>query len=129
MFRSERRVKTNLLTAYRCLDKGAVTATGFWRTLNLSSAGALLESPDSLNVGQALELELLLDDDQRVTVLAHVTGVKRAKAFYNAEVVFDELDDQAQRLIALQTGTKPRPPASKPKPKPKPKTQTKPKKK
>ena len=125
MAQSERRVKTNLLTAYRCLEKGTVTATGFWRTLNLSSTGALLESPDPLQEGQALELEFLLNDDQRVTVQAHVTGVKHVKAFYNADVAFDELDAQTQRLIDLQTGIKPRSPASKPKtqtkPKPKPK--------
>ncbi|MBI5301823.1 MAG: PilZ domain-containing protein [Chloroflexi bacterium] len=124
MPRPERRVKTNILTAYRCLDNGAVTNTGFGRTLQLGATGALLESPDPFPVGQALSLEFLLDNDQLVTVAGHVTRVARAKAFQHASVDFDELDAPARRLIDLQIGVKPRSPV-KPKPKPKPKTKKK----
>lgn len=122
MAQAERRIKTKILTAYRCLDKDTVTTMGFGSTLSLGNTGALLEAPDPMPVGQVLELEFLLDNDQLVNVRAHVASVKHVKSFYNAEVVFDDLDDQAQRLITLQTGGKPSPSAktktpTKPKPK------------
>lgn len=123
--------KTQLLTAYRCLDeKGNTTATGFGRALDLSLTGALIEVPDQFPVGQALSLEFLLDNDKLAVVEGAVTDVTSAKAFYRTTVTFAKLQATARRLIALQTGTKPKPKARpKVKPKPKPKAKPKPKRK
>ena len=119
--------KTQLLTAYRCLDEnGNTTSTGFGRALDLSLVGALLEVPDQFPVGQKLSLEFLLNNDKLAVVEGTVTDVAPAKAFYRTTVGFAKLRATARRLIALQIGVKPKPKAKpKPKVKPKPKRKTK----
>lgn len=111
------RAKTQLLTAYRCLDNGNVTTTGFGRTLNLSRIGALLETPDPFPVGQAVSLEFLLDNNKLVTVEGDVTRVDQAKPFYNLAIKFSKLTPTARRLIDLQSVKSPTRAAKKAKPK------------
>jgi hypothetical protein len=116
--RKSPRSKTQLLTAYRCLDDDQVTSTGFGRALNLSVIGALVESPDPFPVGQILSLEFLLDNDQLAILHGRVTRIAKNKALYQAAIEFVKPPARARRLIALQTG-KPLPaPAKKPVKKP-----------
>jgi len=128
MPRTERRHaprgKTSILTAYRCLENGNATSTGFGRTLNLSHFGALLESPDALALGQTVELEFLLDEDNLVTVTGRVSRITKAKAFCHAAVEFAGLDTKSRRLIDLQIGLEP---PAKPAGKAKPPSAAKPK--
>ncbi|MBI5650706.1 MAG: PilZ domain-containing protein [Chloroflexi bacterium] len=102
--RKSPRSKTQLLTAYRCLDQDQVTSTGFGRALNLSVIGALVESPDPFPVGQMLSLEFLLDNDQLAILHGRVTRIIKNKALYQAAVEFVKPPARARRLIALQTG-------------------------
>jgi hypothetical protein len=91
-----------LLTAFRCLEGGTESRTGFVRALNLSTRGALLESPDEFEHGQMLALEFLLDNNRIAHVEGRVTRVTARTQFYHIVVEFDKLTPQARRLIDLQ---------------------------
>jgi len=91
-----------LLTAFRCLDAGKESQTGFIRALNLSPAGALLESPDEFVPGQNLALEFLLDNNRIAQTDGLVTRVTKRDKFYHVAVEFGKLSPQARRLIQLQ---------------------------
>ncbi len=96
------RGKLKLLTAYRCLDAGAETFTGFARALNLSETGALLESPDEFAVGQTLALEFLLDNNRIVQVPGQVARVSKRDNFYQVAVDFAKLPAPTRHLLAKQ---------------------------
>ena len=66
-----------LLTAFRCLDAGKESYTGFVRALNLSPIGALLESPDKFAPGQNLALEFLLDNNRIAQTSGRVSSHSR----------------------------------------------------
>lgn len=100
--RTARRARTKLLTAYRSLADGVVTASGFARTLNLGESGALIESPDRFQKGQTLALEFLLDYDRIVKAEGRVTRVSKAKGLYHVSVDFHKVAAAARRLIARQ---------------------------
>ena len=91
-----------LLTAFRCLDAGKESHTGFVRALNLSPAGALLESPDKFALGQNLSLELLLDNNQIAQTNGRVTRVSKRDKFYHVAVEFAKVSPRARRLIGQQ---------------------------
>ncbi len=98
--RSSARRVTRRLVALRCLEAGKVTWTGFASTLTLTGKGTLLELPDRFAIGQRLELEFLLDENQVVQVEGTVSKVTKAKKMYHLAVGFDKLDAQAKRLLA-----------------------------
>ncbi len=100
--RTARRARTKLLTAYRSLAEGVVTASGFARTLNLAETGALIESPDRFQKGQTLSLEFLLDYDRIVRAEGRVTRVSKVKGFYHVSVEFQRVAAASRRLIARQ---------------------------
>jgi hypothetical protein len=91
-----------LLTAYRCLDAGQESHTGFVRALNLSPVGALLESPDQFALGQNLALEFLLDNNRIAQTDAYVSRVSKRAKFYHVAVEFAKVSAKARRLIGLQ---------------------------
>ncbi len=91
-----------LLTAFRCLDVGKESLTGFVRALNLSSIGALLESPDKFDLGQNLALEFLLDNNRIAQTDGRVTRVSKRDKFYHVAVEFAKVSSKARRLIQLQ---------------------------
>ena len=91
-----------LLTAFRCLDAGKESHTGFVRALNLSPAGTLLESPDKFALDQVLSLEFLLDNNRIAQAEGRVTRVAKRDKFYHVAVKFGKLSSQARRLIQLQ---------------------------
>ena len=96
------RSNLKLLTAFRCLDAGKESHTGFVRALNLSPIGALLESPDEFAPGQNLALEFLLDNNQIAQTNGRVTRVTKRAKFYNIAVEFAKVSPKARRLIQLQ---------------------------
>jgi len=98
------RGKLRLLTAFRCLDGDAVTSTGFARALNLSTVGALIESPDPFGVGQIVELEFLLDNNRVAQVQGQVTRVGKQKSFYHVAVGFGKIPAPTRRLLTRQVG-------------------------
>ena len=91
-----------LLTAFRCLDAGKESQTGFVRALNLSPIGALLESPDKFVSGQTLALEFLLDNNRIAQTNGRVTRVTKHDKFYHVAVEFAKVTSKARRLIQLQ---------------------------
>jgi hypothetical protein len=91
-----------LLTAFRCLDAGKESQTGFVRALNLSPIGALLESPDKFSLGQTLALEFLLDNNRIAQINGCVTRVNKRAEFYHVAVEFAKVSSKARRLIQLQ---------------------------
>ena len=91
-----------LLTAFRCLDAGKESYTGFVRALNLSPIGALLESPDKFVSGQTLALEFLLDNNRIAQTNGRVTRVTKRAKFYHVAVEFAKVTSKARRLIQLQ---------------------------
>ncbi|MEW5718721.1 MAG: PilZ domain-containing protein [Chloroflexota bacterium] len=93
-----------LLTAFRCLDVGKESLTGFVRALNLSPIGALLESPDAFTLGQTLALEFLLDNNRIAQTDGRVTRVRKREKFYHVAVEFAKVSPKARRLIQLQVG-------------------------
>lgn len=102
--RHARRAKVKLLTAFRSLEASAVLKDGFVRALDLSTLGALLESPDPFVEGQQLSLEFLIDNNRIVQVNGKVNRVTRAEEFYLVAVVFEKLSARAKRLISEQVG-------------------------
>ncbi len=99
--KTERRRATRgnvkLLTAFR-----APNQNGFVRALNLSTYGALLESPDPFSAGQTLDLEFLLDENQLVQVAGTVLRVNKKGPFYLVAVGFGKLSAKIKRLITSQ---------------------------
>jgi hypothetical protein len=91
-----------LLTAFRCLDAGKESHTGFVRALKLSPTGALLESPDEFALDQMLSLEFLLDNNRIAQADGRVTRVTQRAKFYRVAVEFGKLSPNARRLIKLQ---------------------------
>ena len=94
--------KSLLLTAFRCIEGDVVTATGFGRTLNIGDGEVMLESPDAFPVGQVLDLEFLLDNNQIGGVRGHVTRIHRGGGLYQVMVKFDRLSAESRRLLARQ---------------------------
>jgi len=95
-----------LLTAYRCLDAGEESHTGFVRALNLSTVGALLESPDRFTLGQNLALEFLMDNNEIAQTGARVSRVSKRGKFYHIGVAFAQASPRARRLIGIQISVK-----------------------
>ena len=91
-----------LLTAFRCLDAGKESHTGFVRALKLSPVGTLLESADEFAVGQNVSLEFLLDNNRIAQVEGQVAHVGKRKKFYHIAVEFRQVSPKARRLIRLQ---------------------------
>lgn len=100
--RRKPREKAHLLSAFRFIEGGDLNLAGFVRTLNVSEAGALLESPDPFPVGQRLALELLLDEDRVIRVDAQVVRVTHSKEAYHIGVAFADLTPANRRLIEKQ---------------------------
>jgi hypothetical protein len=100
--RQASRGNLKLLTAFRCLDAGQESFTGFVRALNLSSVGALIESPDEFTVGQKLGVEFLLDNNRIAQADVRVTRVTPHEKFYHVAVEFVRVSPQARRLINQQ---------------------------
>jgi hypothetical protein len=100
--RKSSRVETNVLTSLRDLEDGTVKWSGFARSVNLSTEGVLIESPDPFRVEQVLTLELLLNDDQVVPVRGVVTRVTKSKGINHVAVQFTELSPRAKHLITNQ---------------------------
>lgn len=94
--------KPRLLTSFRCVEGGAITSTGFGRTLEVSDGQVMLESPDAFPVGQALVLEFLLDNDQVAEARGRVTRISKGKSLYRVKVEFDKLPARTRRLLARQ---------------------------
>ncbi|MCI0476065.1 MAG: PilZ domain-containing protein [Anaerolineales bacterium] len=100
--RQASRGNLKLLTAFRCLDAGQESFTGFVRALNLSSVGALLESPDEFAPGQKLAVEFLLDNNRIAQADVRVARVTKRENFYHVAVEFTRVSAQARRLIDQQ---------------------------
>ncbi|MCL4393478.1 MAG: PilZ domain-containing protein [Chloroflexi bacterium] len=94
--------RSKLLTSYRCVQDGAVTSSGFGRTVQLDGNGALLESPDAFSVGQPMVLQFLLDDDRVSEASGHVVRIRGAKGMYRVEIAFDSLPASTRRRLARQ---------------------------
>ena len=94
--------KPKVLTSFRWLVEGAVTATGFGRTMNIGENDVVLESPDAFLVGQVLDLEFLLDDNKIADARGHVTRINKGKGLYRVKVQFDKLPAKSRRLLARQ---------------------------
>jgi hypothetical protein len=100
--RHAQRGNLQLLTAFRGLDEGQESFTGFVRALNLSHVGALLESPDEFTVGQRLGVEFLLDNNRIAQADVRVKRVTKREKFYHVAVEFFRVSPQARRLIDKQ---------------------------
>jgi hypothetical protein len=100
--RRAQRGDLKLLTAFRCLDVGKESLTGFARTLNLSSGGALLESPDEFEIGQNLSLEFLMDDNRIAQANGRVMRKARHGRFHHVAITFVKASVKTRRLIDLQ---------------------------
>ncbi len=103
--RKARRRTVKLLTAFRYLDPNQELHTGFVRTLNLSTVGALLESPDEFKVGEPLSVEFLLDNNRIAQADVRVTRVTQQDKFYHIAVEFTHVSTRARRLIEQQIST------------------------
>ena len=75
---------------------------GFGRTLNIDDDQVMLESPDAFPVGQVLDLEFLLDNNQIADARGHVTRINKGKGLYRVKVEFDKLSAKSRRLLARQ---------------------------
>lgn len=102
--RRAKRKSVKLLTAFRYLNADQELRTGFVRTLNLSTVGALLESPDEFKVGEPLSIEFLLDNNRIAQADVRVTRVTKCEPFYHIAVEFTHLSARARRLIEQQLG-------------------------
>lgn len=99
------RKTAHLLTSFRRIENGEVTLVGFVRTLDVSEEGAQLESPDAFVVGQMLELEFLLDNDQLINLEGKVVRVVPpggAQDQYRIGVSFAHLTRDDRRLLGKQ---------------------------
>ncbi|MCX7838744.1 MAG: PilZ domain-containing protein [Anaerolineae bacterium] len=100
--RKAKRKSVKLLTAFRYLNANQELHTGFVRTLNLSTVGALLESPDEFKVGEPLSIEFLLDNNRIAQADVRVTRVTKEDKFYHIAVEFTRVSTRARRLIEQQ---------------------------
>lgn len=100
--RKAKRKSVKLLTAFRYLNANQELHTGFVRTLNLSTVGALLESPDEFKVGEPLSIEFLLDNNRIAQADVRVTRVTKEDTFYHVAVEFTRVSTRARRLIEQQ---------------------------
>jgi len=96
------RRSVKLLTSFRSLNPAAPVQTGFVRALNLSTTGALLESPDPFAIGESLALEFLINNDRIVQATGTVTRINKKSPFYHVAVTFDKLAARTKRLILEQ---------------------------
>lgn len=95
--------RQKVLTAFRCIEGDAVTSSGFGRTRDIGDSDVVLESPDAFPVGQVLDLEFLLDNDQVADARGHVTRINKGKGLYRVSVELDQLPPKSRRLLARQT--------------------------
>ena len=79
-----------------------VRATGFGRTVSIGDDEIMLESPDAFPLGQVLDLEFLLDNNQVGSVRGRVTRITQGKSLYRAQVTIDKLPATSRRLLARQ---------------------------
>jgi c-di-GMP-binding flagellar brake protein YcgR len=100
--RKAKRKSVKLLTAFRYLNTNQELHTGFVRTLNLSTVGALLESPDEFKVGEPLSIEFLLDNNRIAQADVRVTRVTKTEQVYHIAVEFTRVSPRAQRLLEQQ---------------------------
>ena len=84
------------------MEGDVVTSMGFGRTLNIDDDQVMLESPDAFPVGQVLDLEFLLDNNQIADARGHVTRINKGKGLYRVKVEFDKLSAKSRRLLARQ---------------------------
>ncbi len=96
--RSPRR-PTLVLVSIQRMDGDEVIWSGFARSLNLSVAGALIETPDRFKVGEHLSLEFLLDNNQIAPVDGEVVRITKVKGMNNLALQFEEPASKAKRLI------------------------------
>ncbi len=96
------RHSVKLLTAFHSLDPAAPIQTGFVRALNLSTTGALLESPDPFAIGENLALEFLINNDRIVQATGTVQRINKKNPFYHVAVTFGKLTARSKRLILEQ---------------------------
>lgn len=96
------RYRVKLLTAFRSLNPAAPIQTGFVRALDLSTTGALLESPDPFAIGENLALEFLINNDRIVQATGTVKRINKKSPFYHVAITFDKLTARAKRLILEQ---------------------------
>jgi hypothetical protein len=94
--------RPKVLTSFRCLEGDTVTSSGFGRTLDIGEGEVMLESPDAFPVGQVLDLEFLLDDDQIAGARGHVTRIHKGRGLYRVRVEIDKLPATSRRLLARQ---------------------------
>ena len=94
--------KQKVLTAFRCLEGETVTSSGFGRTMDIGDSEVMFESPDVFPVGQVLDLEFLLDNDEVADARGHVTRINKGKGMYRVRVEFDQLPPKSRRLLARQ---------------------------
>lgn len=100
--RQRKRVEMNLLACYRVQD-GKETASGFARTRNLSAIGAMIESSDPFEPGQAVGLDFLLNDNRVLKLRGSVSHTTRTDEGLNlVGVVFENLTTEAKNLLAQQ---------------------------
>lgn len=102
--RRAKRKSVKLLTAFRYMNADQELRTGFVRTLNLSTVGALLESPDEFKVGEPLSIEFLLDNNRIAQADVRVTRVTQQEPFYHIAVEFTHVSARARHLIEQQLG-------------------------
>jgi hypothetical protein len=95
--------KQQVLTAFRCIEGDAVTSTGFGRTMDIGDSDVLFESPDAFPVGQVLDLEFLLDNDEVADARGHVTRINKGKGLFRVRVELDQLPAKSRRLLARQS--------------------------
>lgn len=91
-----------VLVSIRRMKEDQVIWSGFARTLNLSAAGALIETPDRFKLEEHLSFEFLLDNNQIADVEGDVTRITKSKGMNNLAVEFDKVSAKAKRLIAKQ---------------------------
>lgn len=94
--------RLKVLTSFRCLEGERVTSSGFGRSLSIRDEELVLESPDAFPVGQVLDLEFLLDDDQIADARGHVTRINKGKSLYRVKIEIDKLPAKSRRLLARQ---------------------------
>ncbi len=92
-----------VLTSFRCIEGDTVTLMGFGRTRDIGASDVVLESPDAFPVGQVLDLEFLLDNDEIADARGHVTRINKGKGLYRVSVELDRLPPKSRRLLARQS--------------------------
>jgi hypothetical protein len=105
---SKEQRKTNrkllgLRAAVLCSGAGGYADSTPVRTLNLSNAGALVESSEEMFANQICTFELATSDSRWVQVQGHIIWVKRDEnGTYQAGVAFRNLSADEVYLLDLQ---------------------------